>query len=171
MVSIFHAVENQAIGSGMLTTAVLLIFLGAIGKSAQFPLHVWLPDAMEGPTPVSALIHAATMVVAGVFLVARIFPIFEMAPNALMIVAIIGIVTALGAASVALIATDLKRVLAYSTVSHLGFMMLALGLGGWTAAIFHLVSHAFAKALLFLGAGSISPVSYTHMTLPTSDLV
>ena len=156
MVSIFHAVENQAIGSGMLTTAVLLIFLGAIGKSAQFPLHVWLPDAMEGPTPVSALIHAATMVVAGVFLVARIFPIFEMAPNALMIVAIIGIVTALGAASVALIATDLKRVLAYSTVSHLGFMMLALGLGGWTAAIFHLVSHAFAKALLFLGAGSIS---------------
>jgi NADH-quinone oxidoreductase subunit L len=154
--TIFHIAEQGAIGSGTLTAAVLLIFLGAMGKSAQFPLHVWLPDAMEGPTPVSALIHAATMVVAGVFLVARLFPLFEMSETAMLVVAVIGLITALIAAAMALVMTDLKRVLAYSTISHLGFMMLALGAGGYTAALFHLVAHAFAKALLFLGAGSIA---------------
>ena len=154
--TIFHIAEQGAIGSGTLTAAVLLIFLGAMGKSAQFPLHVWLPDAMEGPTPVSALIHAATMVVAGVFLVARVFPLFVMSDTAMLVVAVIGLITALITAAMALVMTDLKRVLAYSTISHLGFMMLALGSFGFTAAIFHLVAHAFAKALLFLGAGSIA---------------
>ena len=154
--AIFHVAEQGAIGSGTLTWALLLIFLGAMGKSAQFPLHVWLPDAMEGPTPVSALIHAATMVVAGVFLVARIFPLFVMSDTAMLVVALTGLITALLTASMALVVTDLKRVLAYSTISHLGFMMLALGCFGYTAAIFHLVAHAFAKALLFLGAGSIA---------------
>jgi NADH-quinone oxidoreductase subunit L len=154
--TIIHVAENGGIGSGTLTAAVLLIFLGAMGKSAQFPLHVWLPDAMEGPTPVSALIHAATMVVAGVFLVARVFPLFVMSDTAMLVVAVIGLVTALITAAMALVMTDLKRVLAYSTISHLGFMMLALGSFGFTAAIFHLVAHAFAKALLFLGAGSIA---------------
>ena len=156
MRTIFHVAEVGSIASGTLTAAVLLIFLGAMGKSAQFPLHVWLPDAMEGPTPVSALIHAATMVIAGVFLVARIFPLFDMASGALPIVATIGLITAIGAAAVALVVTDIKRVLAYSTISHLGLMMLAMGAGGFTAGIFHLVAHAFAKALLFLGAGSIT---------------
>ncbi len=155
MTAIFHAVEAGQIADGTLTLAILLIFLGAMGKSAQFPLHVWLPDAMEGPTPVSALIHAATMVVAGVYLVARMFPIFEAAPGALFVVATIGLITAGIAAAMALVMTDLKRVLAYSTISHLGLMMLALGSGGVAAAIFHLVAHAFAKALLFLGAGSV----------------
>jgi len=154
--TIIHVAENGGIGSGTLTAAVLLIFLGAMGKSAQFPLHVWLPDAMEGPTPVSALIHAATMVVAGVFLVARVFPLFVMSDTAMLVVAVIGLLTALITAAIALVMTDLKRVLAYSTISHLGFMMLALGSFGFTAAIFHLVAHAFAKALLFLGAGSIA---------------
>ncbi len=154
--TIIHVAEQGAIDSGMLTASLLLIFLGAMGKSAQFPLHVWLPDAMEGPTPVSALIHAATMVVAGVFLVARIFPLFVLSPDAMLVVAIVGLVTALIAAAMALVMTDLKRVLAYSTISHLGFMMLALGAGGYTAAIFHLLAHAFAKALLFLGAGSVT---------------
>jgi len=154
--TIIHVAENGGIGSGTLTAAVLLIFLGAMGKSAQFPLHVWLPDAMEGPTPVSALIHAATMVVAGVFLVARVFPLFVMSDTAMLVVAVIGLLTALITAAMALVMTDLKRVLAYSTISHLGFMMLALGSFGFTAAIFHLVAHAFAKALLFLGAGSIA---------------
>ena len=154
--TIIHVAEQGAISSGTLTAALLLIFLGAMGKSAQFPLHVWLPDAMEGPTPVSALIHAATMVVAGVFLVARIFPLFVLSPDAMLVVAVIGLTTALVAAAMALVMTDLKRVLAYSTISHLGFMMLALGAGGYTAAIFHLVAHAFAKALLFLGAGSVT---------------
>ncbi|MBI2855736.1 MAG: NADH-quinone oxidoreductase subunit L, partial [Chloroflexi bacterium] len=153
--TIIHVAQNGGISSGTLTAAVLLIFLGAMGKSAQFPLHVWLPDAMEGPTPVSALIHAATMVVAGVFLVARLFSLFLLAPTAMLIVAVIGLITALIAASMALVMTDMKRVLAYSTVSHLGFMMLALGAGGFTAAMFHLLAHAFAKALLFLGAGSV----------------
>lgn len=154
--TIIHVAENGGIGSSTLTAAVLLIFLGAMGKSAQFPLHVWLPDAMEGPTPVSALIHAATMVVAGVFLVARVFPLFVMSDTAMLVVAVIGLLTALITAAMALVMTDLKRVLAYSTISHLGFMMLALGSFGFTAAIFHLVAHAFAKALLFLGAGSIA---------------
>ncbi|MCI0638309.1 MAG: NADH-quinone oxidoreductase subunit L, partial [Gemmataceae bacterium] len=146
----------------LLVPACLLLFLGAAGKSAQFPLHVWLPDAMEGPSPVSALIHAATMVTAGVYLVARCMPLFGLAPDAQLIVAIIGAVTALLAALIALTQTDLKRVLAYSTVSQLGFMFLALGAGtaqlaglAVTAAIFHLFTHAFFKALLFLGAGSV----------------
>ena len=156
IITIFHIAEQGGVGSGTLTASVLLIFLGAMGKSAQFPLHVWLPDAMEGPTPVSALIHAATMVVAGVFLVARIFPLFVMSDTALLVVAVIGLITVLITAAMALVMTDLKRVLAYSTISHLGFMMLALGSFGYTAAIFHLVAHAFAKALLFLGAGSIA---------------
>ncbi len=151
----FEAATAGQIGQGTLTLAALLLFLGAMGKSAQFPLHVWLPDAMEGPTPVSALIHAATMVAAGVFLVARAFPIFEAAPDALTVVAVIGLITALIAASQALVATDLKRILAYSTVSHLGLMMLSLGAFGYTAAIFHLVAHGFSKAVLFLGAGSV----------------
>jgi len=139
-----------------LTWAAIGIFSGAVGKSAQFPLHVWLPDAMEGPTPVSALIHAATMVAAGVFLVARFFPLFEHSPVALTTVAIIGGFTAIFAASMGLVMTDIKRVLAYSTISQLGYMMLGLGVGGVAVGIFHLFNHAFFKALLFLGAGSVS---------------
>ena len=133
----------------------LLIFAGAMGKSAQFPLHVWLPDAMEGPTPVSALIHAATMVNAGVYLVARTNPIFAHAQGALVVVAGIGIFTAILAASIAMTQTDIKRVLAYSTLSQLGYMFAALGVGAWTAAIFHLMTHGFFKGLLFLGSGSV----------------
>ena len=151
----FQAVEAGTIGNGTLTIAAILIFLGAMGKSAQFPFHVWLPDAMEGPTPVSALIHAATMVVAGVYLVARTFPIFEAAPAALLLVTTIGLVTTLIASTMALVMTDIKRILAYSTISHLGLMMLSLGAFGFTAAIFHLLAHGFSKALLFLGAGSV----------------
>jgi NADH-quinone oxidoreductase subunit L len=133
----------------------LLIFAGAMGKSAQFPLHVWLPDAMEGPTPVSALIHAATMVNAGVYLVARTNPIFAYASDALVVVAAIGIFTAILAASIAMTQTDIKRVLAYSTLSQLGYMFAAFGVGAWTAAIFHLMTHGFFKGLLFLGSGSV----------------
>ena len=155
MSTIFGAVAAGEIGEGTLTLAALLLFLGAMGKSAQFPLHVWLPDAMEGPTPVSALIHAATMVAAGVYLVARAFPIFDAAPDALLVVAVIGLITTLVGATMALVMTDLKRILAYSTISHLGLMMLSLGAFGYTAAIFHLLAHGFSKALLFLGAGSV----------------
>jgi NADH-quinone oxidoreductase subunit L len=133
----------------------LLVFAGAVGKSAQFPLHVWLPDAMEGPTPVSALIHAATMVNAGVYLVARTNPIFASAPDSMVIVAGIGIFTAILAASIAMTQTDIKRVLAYSTLSQLGYMFAALGVGAFTAAIFHLMTHGFFKGLLFLGSGSV----------------
>jgi NADH-quinone oxidoreductase subunit L len=133
----------------------LLIFAGAVGKSAQFPLHVWLPDAMEGPTPVSALIHAATMVNAGVYLVARANPIFAAAPDVMVIVAGIGIFTAILAASIAMTQTDIKRVLAYSTLSQLGYMFASLGVGAWVAAIFHLMTHGFFKGLLFLGSGSV----------------
>ncbi len=156
MTDAFAAVQAGTMGEGAAIAAALLLFLGAMGKSAQIPFHVWLPDAMEGPTPVSALIHAATMVVAGVFLVARAFPLFE-AYNAvpLLVVAIVGLVTALVTATIALVATDIKRILAYSTVSHLGLMMLSLGAFGYTAAIFHLLAHGFAKALLFLGSGSV----------------
>ncbi|NOZ58127.1 MAG: NADH-quinone oxidoreductase subunit L [Euryarchaeota archaeon] len=136
-----------------LTLASLLLFGGAVGKSAQFPLHVWLPDAMEGPTTVSALIHAATMVKAGVYLVARTYPLFT--PESLFVVAWIGGITALIAATMAVVMTDLKRVIAYSTVSHLGFMTLALGVGGFAAGIFHLLNHSFFKALLFLSAGAV----------------
>ena len=141
--------------AGTLTAASLLIFMGAMGKSAQVPFHVWLPDAMEGPTPASALIHAATMVAAGVYLVARMTPLFELADGVQAVVATVGVVTFVFAGTVALVNTDLKRVLAYSTVSHLGLMMLALGAGGVGAAMFHLAAHGAAKALLFLGAGSV----------------
>ena len=155
MTDAFTAAASGELGNGVTTAAAILLLLGAMGKSAQFPFHVWLPDAMEGPTPVSALIHAATMVIAGVYLVARAYPIFAASPEAMMIVAIVGLITALGAATIALVSTDLKRILAYSTVSHLGLMMLSLGAFGWTAAVFHLMAHGFAKALLFLGAGSV----------------
>jgi NADH-quinone oxidoreductase subunit L len=138
-----------------LTVLCLLLFMGAMGKSAQFLLHTWLPDAMEGPTPVSALIHAATMVTAGVFMVARLSPLFEHAPIALEVVTLVGAVTAFFAASVALVQNDIKRVIAYSTCSQLGYMFVACGVGAYAAGIFHLFTHAFFKALLFLGAGSV----------------
>ena len=150
-----------AMGSGVATWVALGIFAGAVGKSAQFPLHVWLPDAMEGPTPVSALIHAATMVVAGVFLVARFFPLFESSSTAMAVVAAVGAFTAFFAATMGLVMFDIKRVLAYSTVSQLGYMMLALGVGAYEAAIFHLFNHAFFKALLFLGSGSVNHATGT----------
>jgi NADH-quinone oxidoreductase subunit L len=150
-----HAAEEGAVSSGLLTVGALLLFCGAVGKSAQFPLHVWLPDAMAGPTPVSALIHAATMVVAGVYLVARMFVLFEHAGQALDVVAIIAAITMVGAAVLALVQDDIKRVLAYSTISQLAYMMAALGVGAYTAGVFHLFTHAFFKALLFLGAGSL----------------
>ncbi|GGG24117.1 NADH-quinone oxidoreductase subunit L [Chelatococcus composti] len=138
-----------------LTLACLLLFMGAMGKSAQFLLHTWLPDAMEGPTPVSALIHAATMVTAGVFMVARMSPVFEYAPTALSVVTVIGGITAFFAATVGLVQNDIKRVIAYSTCSQLGYMFVALGVGAYGAGVFHLFTHAFFKALLFLGAGSV----------------
>jgi NADH-quinone oxidoreductase subunit L len=141
--------------SHALTATCLLLFMGAMGKSAQFLLHTWLPDAMEGPTPVSALIHAATMVTAGVFLVARMSPLFELSHTALMVVTLVGAITAFFAATVGLVQNDIKRVIAYSTCSQLGYMFVALGIGAYGAAIFHLFTHAFFKALLFLGAGSV----------------
>lgn len=147
--------QSEVISTGITTLIALLIFLGAVGKSGQFPLHVWLPDAMEGPTPISALIHAATMVAAGVFLVARTFDIFEASQVAMTTVAIIGAFTAIFAATIGLAQNDIKRILAFSTVSQLGYMMLALGVGSVSAAMFHLFTHAFFKALLFLGAGSV----------------
>src|SRR5262249_6255101 len=137
----------------MLVAAGLGIFLGCVGKSAQFPLQVWLPDAMEGPTPVSPLIHAATMVAAGVYLVGRVYPLFTV--EVLLVIAYTGTITLFVAATIAIVMTDIKKVLAYSTVSQLGYMMLALGVGGWVAGLFHLVTHAFFKALLFLGSGSV----------------
>jgi len=146
--------ESHA-STGVLTAIALLLFTGAMGKSAQIPLYVWLPDAMEGPTPVSALIHAATMVTAGVYMIARSSLLFTLAPTASCLVAFIGIATALFAATMALVATDIKRVLAYSTVSQLGYMVFAVGVGAYTAGVFHLVTHAFFKALLFLGAGAV----------------
>src|SRR5215207_8235457 len=152
---ISEAAQAGFIGGSLFTAAVILVFVGAVGKSAQFPLHVWLPDAMEGPTPVSALIHAATMVAAGVYLVARTYDIFVQSPTAMLVVAYIGGFTALMAATMALVKKDIKRVIAYSTVSQLGYMMLGLGIGSYTAGIFHLYNHAFFKALLFLCAGSI----------------
>ena len=154
--------ELQGLPEGMaLTWLAIGIFAGAVGKSAQFPLHVWLPDAMEGPTPVSALIHAATMVAAGVFLVARFFPVFEASSDAMSAVAIIGAFTAFFAATMGLVMNDIKRVLAYSTVSQLGYMIAALGVGAYGAAIFHLFNHAFFKALLFMGAGSVNHATGT----------
>ncbi len=166
----FHTLDFQAIFTssklqgwpvelsghlGTLTFACLLLFMGACGKSAQLPLYVWLPDAMEGPTPVSALIHAATMVTAGVYVVARSHTLFAHAPTAMLVVAIVGCATAFFAATIGLVQTDIKRVLAYSTVSQLGYMFLACGVGAFTAGIFHLMTHAFFKALLFLAAGSV----------------
>ena len=142
-------------GAGLLTAIGLLLMVGAAGKSAQIPLYVWLPDAMEGPTPVSALIHAATMVTAGVYMVSRSHVIFERAPMALTVVAIIGTLTALFAATIGITQTDIKKVLAYSTVSQLGYMFIACGVGAFSAAIFHLMTHAFFKGLLFLAAGSV----------------
>ena len=147
------AVENG--GAGLLTAIGILLMVGACGKSAQIPLYVWLPDAMEGPTPVSALIHAATMVTAGVYMVSRSHVIFERAPMALMVVAVIGTLTALFAATIGITQTDIKKVLAYSTVSQLGYMFMACGVGAFSAGIFHLMTHAFFKGLLFLAAGSV----------------
>lgn len=141
--------------SGPLTLACLFLFIGACGKSAQIPLYVWLPDAMAGPTPVSALIHAATMVTAGVYMIVRLHPIFLMAPNAMHVVAIIGAATALFAATIGIAQNDIKKILAYSTVSQLGYMFLACGVGAFHAAMFHLMTHAFFKALMFLGSGSV----------------
>jgi len=156
--SLEHIVEAVGAGEPLAIPVwiiALLIFAGAVGKSAQFPLHVWLPDAMEGPTPVSALIHAATMVNAGVYMVARANPLFGAAPDVMVVVAAIGIFTAILAASIAFTQTDIKRVLAYSTLSQLGYMFAALGVGAWTAAIFHLMTHGFFKGLLFLDSGSV----------------
>ena len=133
----------------------ILLFIGATGKSAQIPLHVWLPDAMAGPTPVSALIHAATMVTAGIYLVARMSGMYLHAPEASALIAVVGVATAFFAATIAIVQTDIKKVLAYSTVSQLGLMFLALGVGAYGVAIFHVVTHAFFKACLFLGAGSV----------------
>src|SRR4051812_42015516 len=144
-----------AIGDPIITFATLMLFIGACGKSAQLPLYVWLPDAMEGPTPVSALIHAATMVTAGVYMVARSNALFVLAPTSMKTVAIVGALTAIFAASIGLVQNDIKRVLAYSTVSQLGYMFLALGVGAFAAGVFHVFTHAFFKALLFLGAGSV----------------
>src|SRR6202522_1868810 len=144
-----------AIGDPIITAATLLLFVGACGKSAQLPLYVWLPDAMEGPTPVSALIHAATMVTAGVYMVARMNPLFSRAPIALFVVALIGALTAFYAATIGLVQTDIKKVLAYSTVSQLGYMFLGLGVGAYASGVFHLMTHAFFKGLLFLSAGSV----------------
>jgi NADH-quinone oxidoreductase subunit L len=155
MLGVQSKLAHAQIGAGVLTAIALLLFMGAVGKSAQVPLYVWLPDAMEGPTPVSALIHAATMVTAGVYMIARSSVLFTLAPVASGIVAFIGIATALFAATMALTATDIKRVRAYSTVSQLGYMVFAVGIGAYTAGMFHLVTHAFFKALLFLGAGAV----------------
>ena len=148
-------IGGGSVPQGQVTLVVLLLFCGAVGKSGQFPLHVWLPDAMEGPTPVSALIHSATMVAAGVFMVARLYGIFQASPAALGVVAALGAFTALLAASIAIAQDDIKRVLAYSTISQLGYMMLALGVGGYGAGLFHLTTQAAIKSLLFLGAGSV----------------
>ena len=149
------ALPTETAGAGVLTAIGLLLMVGAAGKSAQIPLYVWLPDAMEGPTPVSALIHAATMVTAGVYMVARSSAIFERAPMAMTVVAIIGTLTALFAATIGIAQTDIKKVLAYSTVSQLGYMFMACGVGAFSAGIFHLMTHAFFKGLLFLAAGSV----------------
>jgi NADH-quinone oxidoreductase subunit L len=163
---IYNAFQaNPAIEAGIITWIAILIFIGAMGKSGQFPLHTWLPDAMEGPTPISALIHAATMVAAGVYLVARTYPIFLASDTALTVVMVVGAFTALFAATIGTAQDDIKRILAYSTVSQLGYMMMAMGLGSWmaySAGMFHLFTHAFFKALLFLGAGSVIHAVHTQ---------
>ena len=153
--TIFASIAASPLTGGFFTAIALLLVLGAAGKSAQIPLYVWLPDAMEGPTPVSALIHAATMVTAGVYMVARCHVLFDLSPAALTVVAFIGAATALFAATIGLVQHDIKRVLAYSTVSQLGYMFLACGVGAYAAGIFHLMTHAFFKGLLFLAAGSV----------------
>jgi NADH-quinone oxidoreductase subunit L len=162
--AVFEAVEGGRLAGATLTLAALLLFGGAVGKSAQIPLHVWLPDAMEGPTPVSALIHAATMVAAGVYLVARSYLLFFHSPDqgALTVVAYVGGLTALMAATIGVVQTDIKRVMAYSTISQLGYMMMGLGVLGYTAGVFHLMTHAFFKALLFLAAGSVIHAMQTN---------
>jgi NADH-quinone oxidoreductase subunit L len=152
--------RSKHVGYWLLVVAGVGIFCGCVGKSAQFPLHVWLPDAMEGPTPVSALVHSATMVAAGVYLVGRFYPAF--APEVLLVIAYIGAITLFLAATIAITATDIKRVLAYSTVSQLGYMMLALGVGGWVAGLFHLITHAFFKSLLFMCSGSVIHATHTN---------
>nr|YP_010187419.1 NADH-plastoquinone oxidoreductase subunit 5 [Ophrys lutea]QYJ54590.1 NADH-plastoquinone oxidoreductase subunit 5 [Ophrys lutea] len=148
-------IHNNGVNSLFVTLCAFFLFVGAIAKSAQFPLHVWLPDAMEGPTPISALIHAATMVAAGIFLVARLLPLFRVIPYIMNIISLVGIITVLLGATLALAQRDIKRSLAYSTMSQLGYIMLALGIGSYRAALFHLITHAYSKALLFLGSGSI----------------
>jgi len=148
-------VQSGALSGGMAALFAILVFLGPVAKSAQFPLHVWLPDAMEGPTPISALIHAATMVAAGVFLIARMFPVFEGIPVAMDVIAWTGGVTAFLGASIAITQNDIKKGLAYSTMSQLGYMVMAMGVGAYTAGLFHLMTHAFFKAMLFLGSGSV----------------
>ena len=159
--TVFELVKSKAAngsllpGDAMITAVCILLFIGAMGKSAQVPLYVWLPDAMEGPTPVSALIHAATMVTAGVYMVARCNALFVLAPTAMLVVAIVGALTAIFAASIGLVQNDIKKVLAYSTVSQLGYMFLGCGVGAFAAGVFHLMTHAFFKALLFLGSGSV----------------
>jgi NADH-quinone oxidoreductase subunit L len=156
MIKWASTLQNQTIwGFSVVTVATLFLFVGAAGKSAQIPLFVWLPDAMAGPTPVSALIHAATMVTAGVYMTARMNVFFSMAPDTLHVIAVIGVATALVAATIALTQNDIKKVLAYSTVSQLGYMFIGVGVGAYAAAIFHLMTHAFFKACLFLGAGSV----------------
>jgi NADH-quinone oxidoreductase subunit L len=157
---LFAAMQIDPIGGALLTWAGVGLFMGCVGKSAQVPLHIWLPDAMEGPTPVSALIHAATMVAAGVYMVARLIPLFD--PNALLVIAYIGGITALLAATIAVVKTDIKRSLAYSTVSQLGYMVMAMGVGAASAGMFHLTTHAFFKALLFLGSGSVIHAVHTQ---------
>ncbi|MDQ3320022.1 MAG: NADH-quinone oxidoreductase subunit L, partial [Actinomycetota bacterium] len=163
----FEAAKEVPSGDGTLVAACLLLLVGAFAKSGQLPLHTWLPDAMEGPTPVSALIHAATMVTAGVYLIARFHPLFERAPTAAAVGAIIGTATLLFAATVALVSTDLKRIIAYSTISQIGYMVLAVCAFAYSAGLFHLMTHAFFKALLFMGAGSI--VSALGMTNGSID--
>src|SRR5207244_1554601 len=148
-------IASGGVEPGLVTAICLLLFLGAVGKSAPIPLYVWLPDAMAGPTPVSALIHAATMVTAGVYMVVRSNALYRLAPGAMMVVALIGALTALFAATIGIRQWDIKKVLAYSTVSQLGFMFIGVGVGAFTAGIFHLVTHAFFKACLFLGSGSV----------------
>ena len=150
---------------GIISLIALLLFIGAVGKSSQFPLHVWLPDAMEGPTTVSALIHAATMVKAGIFLIARLYPMYLLAGDVMYIIALFGAITAFIAASMGLVMTDMKRIIAYSTMSHLGLMMLALGIGSIAAGLYHLLNHSFAKALLFLSAGAVLHATHEELDI------
>ncbi len=153
--TVFQKAQGFTSGDCMITAITLLLFVGAIGKSAQIPLYTWLPDAMAGPTPVSALIHAATMVTAGIYMVARSGILYALSPISMYVVALVGVVTAVFSASIALTQNDIKKVLAYSTVSQLGYMFLGLGVGAFSASVFHVMTHAFFKALLFLGAGSV----------------